>query len=182
MVLIPVKVAPTLILGSLALTLLKKFPPVRRWPSLPRSLLGGFFELWLSKKTLRKAIGQAAITLMEASTWTQKEFHVTFFVPMIPKEIPRTRAIATMNKLKQTTTAMLSFRYMLKVAVRSTMTGMDITRTNQRRFCECVRGLRITSVTISDTTEKYRKPRWRRMNAGLELQSSGSLWVRYFLC
>lgn len=76
------------------------------------------------------------------------------FVPTTPEEIPRTRAIAIIKRLKQTTMAILSFRCKLKDAVRSTITGIDITKkAHQRDSREEFRGLRIASVTISDATE-----------------------------
>ena len=68
---------------------------------------------------------------------------------------------------------MLSFRRKLKDALRSTMTGMEITaRAYQKQFREEFGCLRIMSVTISDVTVKYRKPCSRRRKLGLEEHTS----------
>lgn len=95
----------------------------RSWLSLSRFS----FDDLLTRNRLLKAIGQAAITLIEASNWFQKAFHVAFSVPTKPAEIPRNRAMATIKRLRQSTTAMLSFRLRFKEILRRTMTGIEIT-------------------------------------------------------
>ena len=126
----PVRVAPVPIVGRLGWIFFgQNLPPARFRPSLPWSLSATFFELWLSRKRVLKATGHAAITLMGASTWTQKQIHICCFsVPVTRADTPRISAIATIKRLRQRTTAMLSFRRMSKDTVRSTITGMDITK------------------------------------------------------
>ena len=71
--------------------------------------------------------------LTEASNWTQKEFHTRSFVPTTADDVPRTSAMATINRLIHSTTAMLSFRPRSKVALRKTMIGIEITTVSLER-------------------------------------------------
>ena len=180
----PVKVAPVPIVGRLGLMFFfQNLPPSGFWPSSSWPLLGTFFELWLSRKRFLKAMGHAAMTLMGASTWTQKQIHIwRFSVPVTRADTPRTSAIANMKRLKQRTTAMLSFRRKSKDAVRSTITGIEITKkAHQRDLHGEFTSLRIKSVTMSNTTKQSRMPCSRPRNAGLELQSTARALVSAFL-
>jgi hypothetical protein len=90
-------------------------------------LSGLFFVDLLNRNRVLNAVGQAAITLIEASNWTQNAIHVESSVPTTPLVIPRTRAMPTIRRLRQRTTAMLSFRVKLKDDLRRTTTGIEIT-------------------------------------------------------
>lgn len=125
-VLIPVNLAPTLMLARLGV-FLQNLSTAETGARLGSFLAGVCFGELLIRKRLLKAVGQTAITLTEASTWTQKTAHVWSSEPKTPAEIPRIRAIAIMNKLKQSTAPILILRRMSKDDLRSIMTGMEIT-------------------------------------------------------
>ena len=108
-VLIPVNVVPTLMLLSVGFFLPKILLQADAWIWLRSSLFGECFEEFLIRKRLLKAVGQIAITLTEASSWTQKVVHTWSLEPMTLAAIMRIKPIAIMKTLRHSTMSMLNF-------------------------------------------------------------------------